>query len=195
MKLKLIKFNCVKSTNDQAIKIIRSKKNKQGIIISNSQTNGKGTMGKKWISRKGNFFVSIFFELKKTLPDFKEFSLINPLIIKKILNEYSTFKVKIKWPNDLLIRSKKVCGILQELIQFKKRNFLIIGIGINTLYRPISKTFEATSLLECSNKLIDNSELRHSLGRSAREIAKNKLDLKICKDLHLQMYQTIVEYN
>ena len=80
MKLKLIKFNCVKSTNDQAVKIIRSKKNKQGIIISNSQTNGKGTMGKKWISRKGNFFVSIFFELKKTLPDFKEFSLINPLL-------------------------------------------------------------------------------------------------------------------
>ena len=52
MRLNLIKFQRVKSTNDEAIKIIRSKKNKQGIVISNLQTNGKGTMGKKWISQK-----------------------------------------------------------------------------------------------------------------------------------------------
>ena len=52
MKLNLIKLKEVKSTNDEAIKIIRSKKNKQGIIISNLQTKGKGTMGKKWISQK-----------------------------------------------------------------------------------------------------------------------------------------------
>ena len=55
MKLSLIKFKKVKSTNEEAIKIIKSKKNKQGIIISSFQTKGKGTMGKKWISQKGNF--------------------------------------------------------------------------------------------------------------------------------------------
>ena len=65
MILKLIKFNCVKSTNDEAIKIIKSGKKSQGIIISNIQTKGRGTMGKKWISYNGNFFASIFFELKK----------------------------------------------------------------------------------------------------------------------------------
>ena len=67
MKLDLIRFKRVKSTNDEAIKIIRSKKNKQGIVISDLQTRGKGTMGKKWISQKGNFFVSIFFELKQSM--------------------------------------------------------------------------------------------------------------------------------
>ena len=128
MKLNLIKLKEVKSTNDEAIKIIRSKKNKQGIIISNLQTKGKGTMGKKWISQKGNFFASIFFELKKNMPKPNEFSLINPLIIKKTLNDYSRFEVKIKWPNDLLIKSRKVCGILQELIRFDKKSFLIILI-------------------------------------------------------------------
>ena len=60
MRLNLIKFKKVKSTNDEAIKIIRSNKNKQGIVISELQTNGKGTMGKKWISLTGNFFASIF---------------------------------------------------------------------------------------------------------------------------------------
>ena len=55
MILKIIKYNCVKSTNDEAIKIIKSKRNFSGIISSNIQTNGKGTMGKKWISQKGIF--------------------------------------------------------------------------------------------------------------------------------------------
>ena len=127
MKLDLIRLKKVKSTNDEAIKIIRSKKNKQGIVISNLQTKGKGTMGKKWVSQRGNFFASIFFELKKNMPKSNEFSLINPLIIKNILNEYSKFEVKIKWPNDLLIKSRKVCGILQELVKFDKKSFLIIG--------------------------------------------------------------------
>ena len=52
MRLDLIRFNKVKSTNEEAIKIIRSKKNKQGIVISKLQTKGKLTIGKQWISIK-----------------------------------------------------------------------------------------------------------------------------------------------
>ena len=166
MKLNLIKFKRVKSTNDEAIKIIRSKKNKQGIVISNLQTKGKGTMGKKWVSQRGNFFASIFFELKKNMPKTNEFSIINPLIIKKTISEYSRFKVKIKWPNDLLIKSRKVCGILQELIKFDKKNFLIIGIGINTLKSPNNKKFKSISLRECSDKVINNYQILKNLKKN-----------------------------
>ena len=166
MILKLIKFNCVKSTNDEAIRIIRSKKNYQGIVVSNFQTKGRGTMGKKWISYKGNFFASIFFELKKTMPGFKEFSLINPIILKKILNQYSSNEVRIKWPNDLLIQSRKVCGILQELIKIDKKSFLIIGIGINTLKSPKNSKFKSISLLECSKKSIDNYKILENIKKN-----------------------------
>ena len=166
MRLQLIKLMKVKSTNDEAIKILRSKSKKQGIIISNMQTNGKGTMGKKWVSLRGNFFASVFFELKKNMPKPKEFSLINPVIIKKILNDYSKFDIKIKWPNDLLIKSKKVCGILQELIQIDKKNFLIIGVGINTLRSPKNRKFRSTSLTECSNKLINNQQILKNLKKN-----------------------------
>ena len=159
MKIKLLKFKKVKSTNDVAIKLIKKDLLKPTLIFSEQQTKGRGTMGKKWISQKGNLFVSIFFELKETLPNFKEFSLINPMIIKKILNKYSTSEVKIKWPNDLLIKSKKVCGILQEVVKFEKRSFLIIGIGINTLTCPATNKFNSISLLECSNKLINNYKI------------------------------------
>ena len=182
MILKLIKFDCVKSTNDEAIRIIKSKKNSQGIVVSNFQTKGRGTMGKKWISYKGNFFASIFFELKKSMPDFKEFSLINPVIIKKILNEYSSHQVKIKWPNDLLIKNRKVCGILQELIKVEKKFFLIVGIGINTVRSPKIGSFKSISLLESSDKLIDNSEILINIKRNYENIFYNyKFNKKLLK--------------
>ena len=98
MKLKTYRFNRIKNTNDKAIQIIKKDNIKNGIIIANFQTKGRGTMGKKWVSYKGNLFVSIFFELKKNMPDFKEFSLINPIIIKNILKQYSSHVIKIKRP-------------------------------------------------------------------------------------------------
>ena len=166
MILNLIRLNKVESTNDEAIKIIKSKKEKRGIIISNLQTKGRGTMGKKWISLKGNFFASIFFELKKNMPKPNEFSLINPLILKKILYNYSNSDIKIKWPNDLLINNKKVCGILQELIKIEKKSYLIIGIGINTLKAPNAKNIEAISLTRCSNKMINNNDILKNLKKN-----------------------------
>ena len=107
------------------------------------------------------------------MPNFKEFSLINPLIIRKTLNEYSALQVKIKWPNDLLIKNRKVCGILQELVQVERKFFLIIGIGINTVTAPKTKTFKGTSLLESSNKLIDNSKILKSLKNNYETIFRN----------------------
>ena len=166
MKLNLIRLRKVRSTNDEAIKIIKSKKNMQGIVISDQQTKGKGTMGKKWISLKGNFFASIFFELKKNMPNFKQFSVINPHIIKKILNKYSNFEVKIKWPNDLFIKSKKVCGILQEIIKLENKSFLIIGIGINTKKNPNKKDLNSISLMECSDLKINNNQILKSLKKN-----------------------------
>ena len=66
MKLKIYSYKGVKSTNDTAIRLIK-KNIKQGIVISDVQTNGKGQRGKKWISKKGNLFISIFFPISKRL--------------------------------------------------------------------------------------------------------------------------------
>ena len=166
MRLNLIKFRSVKSTNDTAIKIIRSKKSNAGIVTSKNQTRGRGTMGKEWVSLNGNLFASIFFELKENMPNPDEFSFINPLIIRKILKKYSKFDIKIKWPNDLLIKSRKVCGILQELIKVEKKSFLIIGIGINTINSPNNQKFKSVSLLECSDKIINNYEILINLRKN-----------------------------
>ncbi len=107
MKLRLKKFKSVRSTNDVAIKLIKKKNPQPTLIISEKQTRGRGTMGKKWISQKGNLFISIFFQLNKKKLNFKQFAILNALLLKQIISEIVTKKIKIKWPNDLLYKKKK----------------------------------------------------------------------------------------
>ena len=82
MKFKIFKFNSVTSTNDVAINLIKKEKKKIGCVYANTQTKGRGSHGKKWVSNKGNLFVSILFPLKDKFPSFNDFSIINPVIIK-----------------------------------------------------------------------------------------------------------------
>ena len=173
MKLKFIKFSNVKSTNDEAIKKIKSKKVHAGIVYSYSQTKGRGTMGKKWISFNGNFFITIFFELKKNMPNFKEFSVLNPLILKKLLSRYTNLNIKIKKPNDLLINNNKVCGILQETLKIEKKLFLVIGVGVNTIISPKSKNIKAISLKESSKVIVKNLDILENLKDEYEKIFLN----------------------
>ena len=163
MKLKIIKLKKVKSTNDEAIKLINKNKVQPTILTAVSQKKGRGTMGKKWVSKKGNLFISIFFEFNSKKIDFKIFSILNAYIVKKILNKYSKSKIIIKWPNDLLIAGKKICGILQEVIEFNDKKYLIIGIGINSLHNPNNKSFKSTSLKKISNRIIDNTVILNDI--------------------------------
>jgi len=156
MKLKIVKFKSVTSTNDEAIKLIRSNRCILGLVSADSQTKGRGTMGKKWISYKGNIFISIFFKANLIKLKIENYLTINAKIVKKILNEYTKKIVKIKKPNDLIIDGKKICGILQEVIEHKKEKYLITGIGINTKISNLNKNFTSTSLKLNSNKKINN---------------------------------------
>ena len=156
MKLKIIKFKSVKSTNDEAIRLIRSGQFLSGLVSSEMQTKGRGTMGKKWISYKGNIFISIFFKVNLIKIKIENYLIINAKIIKKILNNYTKKSIKIKKPNDLLIEKKKICGILQEVITYKKDKYLITGIGLNTKILPLSKSLNCTSLKNHANKNFNN---------------------------------------
>jgi birA, biotin-[acetyl-CoA-carboxylase] ligase region len=118
MNFNIYNYNKIPSTNNEAIKLIKKKNMKQGLVFSKIQTNGRGTRGKKWISKRGNFFGSVFFQLKKNTPKFYEFSVITPVLITKKIKEITDCEnIYIKWPNDIYINNQKVCGILQEVIQ------------------------------------------------------------------------------
>ena len=149
MKLKIYKFSKVTSTNDMAIKLIKKKSKQSGCIYAGVQTKGRGSKGRKWISKKGNLFSSIFFSLKKNYPPFHEFTIINPVLVSAVINKFCSIKkINFKFPNDILINKKKVCGLLQEVITFNNEKFLIIGIGINVISNPnIKNKYKATNIL------------------------------------------------
>ena len=148
MKFKIFKFKRVTSTNDEACNLIEKEKKETGCVYADIQTKGRGTHGKKWVSDKGNLFGSIFFPLENNYPPFNEFSIINPVILSNIIKNYCEKKnISFKWPNDVLVNKKKICGILQELITSNGKKFLIIGIGINIVSNPtIDNEYQATNI-------------------------------------------------
>ena len=134
MKFEIFKFESVTSTNDVAINLIKEEKKETGCIYAETQTKGRGSRGRKWISIQGNLFGSIFFPLKKNYPPFNEFSIINPVIISSVIEHFCEKKsISFKWPNDVFVNGKKICGILQELITLDSKKFLVIGIGLNVV--------------------------------------------------------------
>ena len=163
MKFKKLKYKKVKSTNDTAIRIIKNSNLKFGMIVSDTQVNGKGQRGNKWFSYKGNLFVSFFHELKNLNISLNSLTEINCLLVKKILNRYYKKKITFIKPNDLLINKKKISGILQEIISISDKKFLIIGIGVNLVKSPKIKDYPATSLFELTNNHINKSKFENQL--------------------------------
>ena len=155
MKIYRFDFKKVKSTNNTAIRIIQKTNINFGMIITETQKNGKGQHGKKWKSFKGNLFISFFFNLDRINLSVKKFTKINCLVVKKSIANFYKKKITFKAPNDLLVNGKKICGILQETIIKKNNKFLIVGIGINIIKSPNIKNYPTTNLLEIVGKKID----------------------------------------
>ena len=104
MKFEIFRFNKVKSTNNTAIRIIKNYNYDFGMILSDLQVNGRGQYGKKWVSYKGNLFVSFFYNLK----NFK-ISLNN--LTKKNIKIKCLFGVYGKERDDWISKSKLVLNM------------------------------------------------------------------------------------
>ena len=163
MRLKIFRFKRVNSTNSTAIRIIRKTNYQTGMVISDIQTKGRGQYGKKWISLKGNLFVSFFYNLGNVNLSLKRLTRLNCSLVKKFIQIYYKKNIIYKKPNDLLIKKKKICGILQEKIKKFDQNFLIVGIGLNLAKNPIIKNYKTTNLFELIKKKIPKKKIEKEL--------------------------------
>ena len=163
MKLKKFKFKKVISTNNTAIRIVKETKYNLGMVVAETQVNGRGQYGRKWISSKGNLFVSFFNELNKSNLTINAINTINCLLVKKLLSKFTRKKILFKKPKDLIIDKKKISGILQEVIFIKSKKFLITGIGINIIKNPNIRNYPATNLQEVTKKSISKSIIENKL--------------------------------
>ena len=150
-------YKKVNSTNDLAIKKIKTGI-AQGIIVADYQKKGRGQHGKKWLSFKGNLFITIFFKIKHNI-NIKKITILNCKIIKKILLKYIKKTISIKAPNDLLINKKKICGILQEIKFNNEAKFIVIGVGINLIKNPKIKNYPTTNILSETGFKVKKNDL------------------------------------
>ena len=158
MKLKQFNFKKVKSTNQTAIRLIKSSKNEFGLIVSEAQSKGKGQYGRKWISYKGNIFLSFFYKLKNINLSLSSLTKINCFLVKDVISKYYKRKITFKSPNDLLINKKKICGILQEKIEKSKKQYFVVGIGFNLIKSPNIPNYPTTNLFEVTNQKINKKK-------------------------------------
>lgn len=163
MKIKKFEYKIVNSTNNTALRLIKTTNYQFGMITAISQKLGKGQYGKKWISYKGNLFVSFFLKIQNRNLNFEKITKLNCELVRKLLSKFYKKKISIKPPNDLLINGKKICGILQESIIKDEQQYLIIGIGINLIKSPYIKDYPTTNLFELIKKKIDKNEFQNKL--------------------------------
>lgn len=126
-------YNKVKSTNDIASDLAEQNAPEGTIITADEQTEGRGRLGRVWHSPPGSgIYLSLILRPEFLPEQAPGISLIVALALAETINEIVSDKVKIKWPNDVLISGKKTAGILSELSAEKNKiNYLIIGVGIN----------------------------------------------------------------
>ena len=125
------------STNSEALKLAKST-DRPTFVVAKKQTNGRGRIDRSWADLSGNFSGSILIIIDEDLQNLALRSFVAALSVfdaidQKIGKEH---ELLIKWPNDLLLNGKKICGILLETRNFGTISALVIGIGINLLSSP-----------------------------------------------------------
>lgn len=165
----IIKKDVITSTNEY-IKEHYETLDNYTIVAANYQTNGRGRMTRVWHSTAGeNILMSILIKEFNNQSDLNLLSLVTGVAVHKFLSKYLN-NLYIKWPNDVLVDNKKICGILLEGKMNNNSKMVVIGIGINinqtnfddeinllttSLKKELNINFDIDSLIEeLSNILV-----------------------------------------
>lgn len=158
MRLTIHQFSELESTNTTAAVYLNDPSTEEGTVIwAYTQTRGRGTHGRKWESEEGNLYFSLVLMPKnKTADDNTKLSLVAGMAVAQTLKSlHPTLNVALKWPNDVLIDGKKMCGILIE----QHDQTVIVGVGLNVNHFPTETDFPATCLKDHTNQDYDLTDL------------------------------------
>ena len=145
LNINLNLLNVCTSTNDIAFNAALNGEVEGTSYLSHIQTKGRGRNQNKWTSTKGNLFLSTIIKPKIDKSFWHQLSVIVGFSIIQVLVDIGVNSnlINLKWPNDILVDEKKICGILLE----SSDNFIIVGIGLNILKTPILESKWATTKL------------------------------------------------
>ena len=130
----LIHLESVTSTMNEIKKYLGGEKNI--CMIADQQTKGIGRRGNKWVSPKGNIYISFLFKYDLSIEQHFLLSAVTANSIAILIKRYVKEKINIKWPNDILINNNKIAGIMTEIVELNNIKYILIGAGINVSSSP-----------------------------------------------------------
>ncbi|MDD6490008.1 MAG: biotin--[acetyl-CoA-carboxylase] ligase [Clostridia bacterium] len=157
-KIKVMKS--VDSTNEEVKRLANSGEESGLIVAAEEQTAGKGRLGRVWKSDNGGLYFTLLIRPELPPSAIASITLAAGYAVCLAIRDYTGCDAKIKWPNDVIIGNKKVCGILTEMAaQSDQIDYVAIGIGINVNHTefPEEISQKATSLLIETGKKIDRN--------------------------------------
>jgi BirA family biotin operon repressor/biotin-[acetyl-CoA-carboxylase] ligase len=126
-------FDTIDSTNTKAQELAEKGYQSGTLVVADKQESGKGRRGRSWVSPSGTgIFMTLMIKPDINPNNASMLTLVAALAVAKAITSVTGEEALIKWPNDIVINGKKVCGILTEMnAQFDYINHIVVGIGIN----------------------------------------------------------------
>lgn len=166
----LVFLDLVDSTNNRARQLAEQGAPEGTLVVAVEQSAGKGRRGRSWVSAGGTgVWMSLLLR-----PDFMPecasmLTLVAAMAVEEGIRQVAGLESQIKWPNDVILDGKKVCGILTEMsTEMESIHYVVIGIGINVGIREFPEEIRqvATSLALCTQKPVKRADLAAAVAKA-----------------------------
>lgn len=164
---KIYSYETTDSTNDVAHRLAQSGALEGTAVFSEGQSKGRGRMGRHWVSPKGKgIYFSFILRPDVSPAEAPKITLMSAVAVARAIRKITHLGALIKWPNDILINERKVCGILTEMsAEVNTVRYIVLGIGINVNTGKGDLPKEATSLKYEAGEEIPRVELAQEILR------------------------------
>jgi len=185
----LIYFNNCASTQDELIDFLNQHYLSEDFlaIYTFNQTKGRGQYGNSWENLpEENLAYSFALKTKNINISDTCFNFYTAILVRDFIANLTKTEVKIKWPNDLILKNKKICGMLFE----KNKNYFVVGIGINILQENFKNLPKAGSVLSQTGLSFELKAFTESLHQYLFEhLVQKEIPNNILELYHLHLYR------
>jgi len=155
------------STNIDAKRLAQEGAPHGTLVVAEEQTDGRGRRGRSWQAPAGkNIYFSMILRPKFAAEHASMLTLVMAMSVARAIRERSGLEAGIKWPNDIVVNKKKICGILTEMtLEERAIGYVIVGVGINVNQQVFPEDIRetATSLFCESGRIFSREELLQSV--------------------------------
>ena len=185
----LIYFNNCASTQDELIDFLNQHYLSEDFlaVYTFNQTKGRGQYGNSWENLpEENLAYSFALKTKNINISDTCFNFYTAILVRDFIANLTKTEVKIKWPNDLILKNKKICGMLFE----KSKNYFVVGIGINILQENFKNLPKAGSVLSQTGLSFELKTFAESLHQYLFEhLVQKEIPNNILELYHLHLYR------